>query len=308
MTPYVSVIIPTYNCRKYIIDSIESIIAQTIQGVEIIVVDDGSTDDTESALLPYLEKIVYIRQENRGVSAARNTGLSVARGNYVALQDADDLWLPNKLELQLNVLLQNEDIAFVWAGAARLQENILLENTDEYHAKRMHLSLEDFLRYGMTPINTVFFSRRRAIEIGGFDESLHWKEDWDFLVRLAQDKKRYYIPIDLAYYRIHEGQSISNPKMYLSGDCLRAIKKNKHIFYMLSNGRKVFRSVVAAEYIVKAYNTIGQYRFRVFLWILLSFYYEPSGRLVQHIKLAVECLFGPKIYAYIKKLAITMNS
>jgi glycosyltransferase involved in cell wall biosynthesis len=103
LQPLVSVVIPAYNAGAFISQTIESALRQTHTHREIIVVDDGSTDDTEEAIHPYQGRVRYIRQRNAGEGAARNAGLRVATGDYIAFLDADDLWLPEKLEVQLQV-------------------------------------------------------------------------------------------------------------------------------------------------------------------------------------------------------------
>ncbi len=97
--PAVSVIIPAYNCSVYLPEAIESVLTQTYTDIEIIVVDDGSTDDTPEVVAPYLDRIRYIRQSNKGLPAARNTGIRASGGEFVALLDGDDSWLPEKLAL-----------------------------------------------------------------------------------------------------------------------------------------------------------------------------------------------------------------
>lgn len=99
--PKVSVIIPAYNCASYLPAAIESVLAQTYGDTEIIVVDDGSTDGTENIVAPYLAHLQYIQQSNKGLPGARNTGIRAAKGEFIALLDGDDFWLPNKLEQQM---------------------------------------------------------------------------------------------------------------------------------------------------------------------------------------------------------------
>src|ERR1700716_602327 len=100
----VTALIPTYNSGKYICDAVDSVLAQTFPAHEIIVVDDGSTDCTREVLAKYKTKIKYIRQVNAGPPAARNTGIARATGEFVALLDSDDLWVPQKLKLQMNYI------------------------------------------------------------------------------------------------------------------------------------------------------------------------------------------------------------
>src|ERR1035438_9429294 len=104
--PLVSAIIPTYNYARYMADCVGSVLGQSYPNIELIVVDDGGTDDTRQRLGPYIDRIRYIYQDNQGVGAARNTGIAAARGEYIALLDADDIWHPRKIELQMKFVLE----------------------------------------------------------------------------------------------------------------------------------------------------------------------------------------------------------
>src|SRR6516165_447182 len=110
MNDLVSVVIPTYNYRHFVTDAVASALEQTYQPVEVLVVDDGSRDDTRARLTPYLDRIRYIYQENQGLSAARNTGIRAAKGVWIALLDSDDAWHPRKLETQMEFIRQHPDI------------------------------------------------------------------------------------------------------------------------------------------------------------------------------------------------------
>jgi glycosyltransferase involved in cell wall biosynthesis len=128
--PAVSVIIPTYNYGRFLKEAIESVQAQTVTDFEIIVVDDGSTDDTPSVLASIKDsRLVSVRTTNRGDSAARNTALPMVRGKYIAFLDADDRWRPNKLELQLQVLEAEPQIGFIFSDFVRFNANEVLSGT-----------------------------------------------------------------------------------------------------------------------------------------------------------------------------------
>src|SRR6266511_4733360 len=105
--PTVSVLIPAYNCGPYVAKAVESVLCQTYRSFEIIVVNDGSTDNTENVLLPYRDRIVYLTGENRGASAARNKAFSVSKGEFMAYLDADDVWQPEKLARQVELFEAN---------------------------------------------------------------------------------------------------------------------------------------------------------------------------------------------------------
>ena len=103
--PLVSIIIPTYNCARYLPEAVNSALGQTCNSLEVIIIDDGSADETQEVLKPYSDRILYLYQANKGVSAARNRGIAMAQGEFIAFLDADDVWLPEKLEKQLACLL-----------------------------------------------------------------------------------------------------------------------------------------------------------------------------------------------------------
>ncbi|HWK51423.1 MAG TPA: glycosyltransferase family A protein [Steroidobacter sp.] len=115
-TPLVSVIIPTYNRAALLCEAIDTVLAQSYQNTEIIVIDDGSTDDTTAAVQQYGDRIRYTRRPNAGVNAARNLGIKQARGEYLALLDSDDLWAPHKLELQVALLRYFNDVGFTFSN------------------------------------------------------------------------------------------------------------------------------------------------------------------------------------------------
>lgn len=114
-TPLVSVIIPAYNSAKFAAKAVESVLAQTYQNYELIVIDDGSTDNTKEVLNRFAGRVNYIFQENRGPSAARNMGIKVAQGEYICFLDADDTWLPMKLEVQLAFMKNNRGIVLLFS-------------------------------------------------------------------------------------------------------------------------------------------------------------------------------------------------
>jgi len=113
----VSTIIPAYNCERYIKETIESVLSQTYKDIELIIIDDGSTDRTGEIVRSFESKVEYIRQsKNTGPSAARNRGIEKAKGEYIAFLDGDDVWMPTKIEEQIKLLESNKDIALVYSN------------------------------------------------------------------------------------------------------------------------------------------------------------------------------------------------
>ena len=126
--PLVSVIIPTYNNAAYLVESVESVLNQSYRNIELIVVDDGSTDNTQAVLAGFGDRLRYVRKANGGPSSARNLGIQMARGQLIAFQDADDLWLPEKLALQVAYFHLHPEVGVVFTGSLRFNENGVMDS------------------------------------------------------------------------------------------------------------------------------------------------------------------------------------
>ncbi|HEV8435798.1 MAG TPA: glycosyltransferase [Thermoanaerobaculia bacterium] len=193
----VSVIIPSYNYARYLGEAIDSALGQTLPPLEVIVVDDGSTDDTPHVLATYGDRIHVLRQKNAGVAVARNSGIAAARGEYIAFLDADDVWLPRKLELQMPLF--TDSVGLVHCGL-EFGTAIQLPRIDGDVANAL-LLLEPDVIHG--PGSTVVVPKRVAEEAGGFDASLPASEDWDFIYRVATRHRVAHVPEPLVRYRKH---------------------------------------------------------------------------------------------------------
>ena len=201
----VSVVMPAYNYARYIRESIDSVLAQTHAPLEVIVVDDGSTDDTPAVLASYGDRIRVIRQQNAGVAAARNAGLAVARGEYMAFIDSDDIWLPRKLELQLARFEADPTLGLVHCGieifddAGRTLE-VVTRGEEGWLAEGM-LRMDEGVLTG--PGSGILVPRRVAEEVGGYDVRLAPSEDWDFCYRIVSRYRAGFVPGPLLRYRMH---------------------------------------------------------------------------------------------------------
>jgi glycosyltransferase involved in cell wall biosynthesis len=187
MSPKVSVVIPVFNRRVTVRRAIESVLAQTCQDFEIIVVDDGSTDATAASVAALADhRITLIRHErNRGGSAARNTGIRASSGPYVAFLDSDDAWLPAKLERQLEMFERSSDrVGLVYTGA----ERIYADGSISQHIPRRHANLvRPLLSLNVIGGTSVGMVRRDVLEtLGGFDESLPSSQDLDLWFRVFE--------------------------------------------------------------------------------------------------------------------------
>lgn len=188
--PLVSVVLPTYNREATVGAAIESVLRQTYRELELIVVDDGSSDSTEQFVRGLGDaRISYLRHaNNRGGSAARNTGLAAARGTLLAFQDSDDSWLPHKLERQVGFLAEaDEATAAVYCPYRRRYPDGRVEShpADPARAPRGAI-LRDLLRANMIGTPTVVARRSCYETVGGFDEALPRFQDWDWMIRVAQ--------------------------------------------------------------------------------------------------------------------------
>lgn len=185
MTPTVSVVIPTYNAAALLPEAVASVRAQQWPGLEIIVVDDGSTDNTESVLNALVGDgdLRWLRQENAGAAAARNRGIAEAKGEWIALLDADDIWLPEKLAIQFAELQKHPEAAF---GFSDVQ--VRLENGEERNLPTPTSSqplLYQLLNGNLFATPTVVVRRDCLLAVGAFDPDLRTGEDWDLWLRLS---------------------------------------------------------------------------------------------------------------------------
>lgn len=210
--PMVSVIIPNFNYSQYLREAIDSVIAQTYGHIEIIVVDDGSTDSSREVLDSYGEQIATVFQKNQGVSAARNAGVGKSRGEYIAFLDADDAWLPAKIERQLAMFENDAELGLVHVGVVEIDGdgNHLLERTDGMSGR----VADELLRFEGPVIlggGSGFMVPRRILdEIGGFDTRLSTSADWDLIYRVSCGYAVGFVPEILLKYRVHSSNMHGN--------------------------------------------------------------------------------------------------
>jgi glycosyltransferase involved in cell wall biosynthesis len=198
--PLVTVIIPTYNRSRFLKEAIDSVLSQDFRDFELIVVDDGSTDDTSGIVAPYHDRLCYVFQKHRGVSAARNTGIAQAQGSLVAFLDSDDLWLPKKLSTQIDFFCNNR-------GALICQtEEIWIRNGIQVNAKKRHKKysgdiFEQALPLCIVSPSAVMIKKILFDRVGLFDESLPVCEDYDFWLRVSAIYPVYLIEAPLIIKR-----------------------------------------------------------------------------------------------------------
>ncbi|OEU66617.1 MAG: hypothetical protein BBJ57_02480 [Desulfobacterales bacterium PC51MH44] len=202
--PKVSVIIPVYNGESYIAEAIESALTQTYRNFEIIVVNDGSTDSSYEKIKPYLPFVKYIFQENQGVAAARNTAIKYSSGEFIAFLDQDDVWIAEKLELQVDYLLHNPDVGLVHSNMSYInEEGKLIEREFDFPSRIAGRCFGELFIKNKIAILTVFLRRDCLDRVGLFNVQFSGVDDYDLLLRVSRYYPVGYINQFLAGYRLH---------------------------------------------------------------------------------------------------------
>jgi glycosyltransferase involved in cell wall biosynthesis len=228
--PLISVIIPAYNAERTLLETVDSVQNQTLADIEIIIINDGSTDRTWKAIENLSDsRIKAFSYENGGVAVARNRGIAQATGEFMAFIDADDLWTPDKLELQLAALQQHPEagVAYSWnyfyyeQTGERIPGHVANFEGDVYAP----LLQENFIANGSNPL-----IRRQAIDqIGGFDPTFPHCADWDFYLRLAAHWQFVRVPQHHVLYR-QSSHSMSSTKVNeIEQQCLAMLEKTYQV-------------------------------------------------------------------------------
>lgn len=260
----VSVIVPMYNSEYTIINALDSIKNQTALNsiLEVIVVNDGSTDNSLTIVKEYADKnksipIYIIDKSNGGVSTARNAGMKIAKGKYIALLDSDDVWLPQKIELQLDVFEKNSEVDFLGCNNSEKDLKVLWKKIDTlYKANIKELCIKCF---PSTP--AAMFKRSIVEEIGYFDEMQKYGEDMNYFNKICVNYNYYHLPEYLVYIGNGKPQfGFSGLSANLKGmhygnlKNIKELKENKSItlmFYYLMYSYywiKHFRRVVITKF------------------------------------------------------------
>lgn len=205
----ITALIPTYNCERYICETVDSVLAQTYPAHEVIVVDDGSTDQTQAVLTRYGPRIKYIRQANAGPPAARNTGIAQATGDFIALLDSDDLWVPEKLQRQVDYLESHSACGLIYTDMKTFDESGIIEESVKVSR---NLTLPSGHIFPQMFAETLFQTsavliRKACIDaVGPFDTSLRMGDDYELFLRISRHYELGYVDEPLVLYRQHPGQ------------------------------------------------------------------------------------------------------
>jgi glycosyltransferase involved in cell wall biosynthesis len=209
--PLISIVICTYNRAHFLPQTLESVFAQSYEAVEVIVVDDGSTDNTPRLMKRYEGRVHYLRQNNQGVTVARNTGLHLAKGEFIAFHDDDDLMAVNRISCLYEAMLQYPSVVLALGDKELLYENghptgnkvASIINASPKKNFLIHAGYDAILRGDANPGPPItLFRRKDAIRMGGFDlQFTHGCEDTDFFARIARLGPIVYVPQVVCYIR-----------------------------------------------------------------------------------------------------------
>ncbi len=209
-----SVILATYNCRQYVGAAIASVLAQTYARLELHVVDDGSTDGTLREVAPFLSdgRVHYHYQPNRGQTVAKNAGIRYSRGEFVAFCDADDLWLPHKLAVQVPRFASDDRIGVVYTRSVRMDEHgtrLPPDHSDDPAYRSGHVT-PDLFKINFIPFGTAIVRRRCLDELGVFDERYRMGIDWELWLRMSVRYDFLFVDEETYMYRVWTGQMSAN--------------------------------------------------------------------------------------------------
>jgi glycosyltransferase involved in cell wall biosynthesis len=222
----VDIIIPAFNAAKYLPAALESVSSQTFDDWQILLVDDGSTDNTAEVVAPFLDrfgsKIRFIRQSNRGLPAARNVAIQASTAEFLALLDADDVWLPCRLSESLKAFAERPQVGLAYGLVTHIDQEGRLGGTFEGNRRNAEGRIAPYIymRKVELPCPTVTFRRRCIDEVGIFDETMRATEDRDLWLRIALRYEVAFVPKVIAYYRLSPNS--------MSADSQRMLKAQLH--------------------------------------------------------------------------------
>lgn len=223
--PLVSVIIPTYNRANYLPLAVESVLNQTYENLELYIIDDGSTDNTADVVSPYVDdrRVTYHKQANAGQGAATNRAIRLCKGEYIAFLDADDLWIREKLELQVADVQNRRDLGVLFSPCYYIdQSGNVIGQSSEPHDQGFvtgRLLIENFIPFG-----TSFVKKECFDNLGLFDEIVTGL-DYDLWLRFSTRYKFGYISTPTLFYRVWPGQVTSNNGVQVYNNGIKIMKR-----------------------------------------------------------------------------------
>jgi len=224
MIPLISTIIPTFNRCEFLMEAVRSVLNQTDENLEIIVVDDGSTDDTQKNLAPLFNRIKYVYQENKGPASARNRGIYESRGELIAFLDSDDLWMPEKLKKQRQLFEKDSSLMIAHTDEIWLRNGVRV-NQMKKHKKAGGDIFERSLDLCLVSPSAVMMRRMIFDAVGLWDDNLPFAEDYDLWLRILSRYPIGFIPEPLTIKR--GGHPDQQSKKFVGGDKYRIFALEK---------------------------------------------------------------------------------
>jgi len=251
--PKISVVIPAYNSQRFISRAIQSVVDQDYPNIEILCVDDGSTDDTKKVVTENFPSVIYLHQKNSGPAAARNLGIRRSTGDYIAFLDSDDTWLPDKLSSQMKLVFADPGVKIVHANIKLDINGVVTDNiypTDHQAGKIFdNLLLQD----GSVVCSTLLVKKECIDKVGMFDEELRSSEDVHFFLRLAYYYDFHYVDRVLAIKHHHDANLTHLNNVHFGAGTVVALEKIEQLFPAYSRTKsKVMRRALFLRARMKA--------------------------------------------------------
>ncbi len=282
--PTVSVIIHTYNNEKYIVETIESVLSQTYDDYEIIVVDDGSVDGTRDAFLPYMHAIRYHYKENGGIASAKNAGIGLSEAKFIAFLDHDDLWHPDKLKLQVECFNENPQVGLVYGKYTTFRDGKDLRTKPEKGYSGW--IFKELLSKSFIQTSTVMVKMECLDAVGPYDEQFSLGDEYDMFLRIAKKYQCSFIDQGLTRYRLHDTNASNNDFLF-DKDNLGVYKKIYNTFSDLDGKEKaILRRRIArygmkvAEYLYHQGQFIESKKYQKDAFNYLPFYKRITSNLI----------------------------
>ena len=278
MNPLISIVIPTYNRAHLILEALETCVLQSYRPLEIIVVDDGSTDRTVGSVQDWSKgsshkevTLKIVKQENKGGNAARNNGIKNATGEFIAFLDSDDLWNTTKLKKQYALISQSDTIGGVYCGLRQVEVESGKVISDDKRDYTEGFILSQLLVKDVTAPTSAYLIRKKVFdELGGFDETLQARQDWDMWIRLADKYEIRAVTQNLMDLRHHKGpRTASNPQKEINA-YIKIRQKYQHL--LLKQPKNIQKEAKA-----NFYKRLGRVHFHHNISKRIAFSYYIKG-------------------------------
>jgi glycosyltransferase involved in cell wall biosynthesis len=301
----ISAVVTAYNCAAFIAEAIDSILAQTRPVDEIVVIDDGSTDETAQVVASYATSGVrYVRQENQGAGAARNRGIQETKGELIAFLDGDDIWLPDKIAKQLDYLTKHPDVVLVsgyqwWWDVGKNERKI------KPYGLPPHTDIaQEILVQNVVGNPSMVLMRRWIIDkVGLFNPGLRWGQDWEFWIRMvASEAKIGFIPEPVIIYRWHRS-NLSHDRQWERLACFFGISRQSIRSYKPAWRRPVLlaRAWSRLQWNRAMYGIKHDFSRRQQLWYAGSaLVVYPFERSMEKVKIIGRVIIGEKFYRQLR--------